>query len=280
MRDGVRDWTGPTRPEFAPAGAFDAGVVPASAWWAAKEAALARSGAPLRHIGIAAASPEGGALCYRQIARHAARLLAPDAHPVVSVFNLPLTLYLAAVRKDDWREVGRLLRVSAEKLSQMGAEVCLTPDNAIQHGVHIAEIGSPIPWLRMPEIVAAALQADQRRQVGVIGTRSVTTGSAYQMTLGVRGIKVLAPEAADADAMDGIIFGELVYGKIVPESVARLQSIIRVYKDRGCDAVVLGCSEAPLAIGRTGSPLPVYDSLDLLAEHAVRGQAAAVAETA
>ena len=40
--------------------------------------------------------------------------------------------------------------------------------------------------------------------------------------------------------------------------------------DDGCDAVVLGCTEIPLVIDDTNSPLPTLDSTRLLARAALR----------
>jgi aspartate racemase len=235
-----------------------------------------------KHIGIAAVSPEGAALCYRSIYRHAAALMAKvcaqtgvaaAAHveaPTVSVFNLPVDRYIGAIQRDDWRAVGEMLRRSAEALAALGAQVCICPDNAVQHGLHIAEVGSKIPWIHMADPVAEALVGDARHTVGVIGTSVVTRGAVYQTQLGMRGVKVVAPDDADAGAMDAIIYTELVRGRVRPESRARLARVIEDYVARGCDAVVLGCSEAPLAVDSEASPLPVYDSTDLLAARAVQ----------
>src|SRR5262245_53241499 len=93
-----------------------------------------------KHIGIVGVSPEGAALFYRQISRQAARLLPPQEHPRVSIHNEPLALYIDAIRQNDWHAVGRLLRRSADLLARCGAEFCLSPDNAVQHGIHLAEV--------------------------------------------------------------------------------------------------------------------------------------------
>jgi aspartate racemase len=48
-------------------------------------------------------------------------------------------------------------------------------------------------------------------------------------------------------------------------------------KDAGCDAVILGCTEIPLIMNDTNSPLPTLDSTRLLAraalQRAVRAEA-------
>ncbi|MEZ6243560.1 MAG: amino acid racemase [Phycisphaerales bacterium] len=223
-----------------------------------------------RRVGIVAVSPEGAALCYRQIFRHASQQLDPEDHPVVCLHNLPLARYVRAVRGGDWVTVGALLRESAEVLASCGAEVCFTPDNAVQHGVHLAEANSPIPWLNMTELVAKALEADKRQVVGVVGTSVVTKGSAYQTHLGMLGIKVVAPEDEDADALDELIYGELAFGRVTPEAKRSIVGMIERFKSRGCDAVILGCSEAPLVVASEESALPLYDASDILAGCAVR----------
>ncbi|GJM18900.1 MAG: aspartate racemase [Phycisphaeraceae bacterium] len=226
-------------------------------------------GAQNPHIGIVSVSSEGGALCYRQILREASNRLDPHDHPIVSVHNVPLAWYVDAVRRDDWREVGRLLRESCDKLAGVGAQVIVAPDNATQHGVHLAEVGSPVPWLNMTELVAEAISADGHNKVGLIGTRTVTGGAVYQTHLGLKGVKAVAPSDEDAEAMDAIIFGELVYGWITPATRARMLGIVKAYQGRGCDGVILGCSEAPLVITEEDSPLPVYDATVIVARAAI-----------
>lgn len=223
-----------------------------------------------KHIGIVGVSPEGAALFYRQISRQAARLLPPNEHPRVSIHNEPLSLYIDAIRQNDWHAVGRLLRRSADILARCGAEFCLSPDNAVQHGVHLAEVGCPIPWLTMTDLVARAVESDKRRIVGLIGTRFVTGGSTYQTHLGMRGIQVLPPDPQDAETLDQIIFGELIYGHIRPESRQAVLDTINRLAGRGCEGVILGCSEAPLVVTADTSPIPVYDAADILAEGALK----------
>ncbi len=223
-----------------------------------------------KHIGIIAVSPEGAALFYSQLTRHLSKLAPPNDQPRISIHNEPINLYIDAIRKGDWHHVARCMRRSADILLSAGAELCLVPDNIVQHAIPLAESGSPVPWLPMTDLVARSIAADHRKSVGVIGTRLVTESSTYQTPLGMRGIQVLPPEPDEADLLEQIIFGELLYGYIRPESRNAVHGIIRHFAARGCDGVILGCSEAPLAVTREDSCLPVYDAADILAEQAVR----------
>jgi aspartate racemase len=222
-----------------------------------------------KHIGIVAVSPEGAALFYRNISRQASHLLEARQHPRVSLHNEPLGLYVDAVRANDWHRVGELLRRSGEILARSGADFCLTPDNAVQHGIPLAESGSPIPWVTMPDLVAQAVSAERRKVVGLIGTKMVTTGSTYQTHLGLRGVQVLAPDPDEAEEMDRIIFSELIYGDIRPRSQVTVLRIIDHLAQKGCEGVILGCSEAPLLVTQENSRLPIYDAADILAKGAL-----------
>lgn len=223
-----------------------------------------------KHIGIVAVSPEGTALCYREIFRHATRLIGERGHPIVSLHNEPLERYVAAVRRDDWETVGEMLARSARVLAGAGAEFCIVPDNLMQHGIHLAESRSPIPFLSMTELVCERVKRDGRKSVGLIGTKMVMLGSTYQTHLGLKGVRVDVPGMDDAEAVDRIIFEELLIGEVNEASEKLVVGVVKSLAERGCEGIILGCSEAPLLISPENSPLPVYDATDLLAEEAVR----------
>ncbi len=222
------------------------------------------------HIGIVGVSPEGTALFYRQLSRQSGRILAPDQQPRISVHNEPLGLYIEAIRRDDWHTVGKLLRRSAELLHRCGAQLCVTPDNAVQHAVSLAEVGSPVPWLTTTELVAEVVAGAGRKKVGLIGTRLVTGGSAYQTHLGLRGAKMVPPEPEDSERLDRIIFEELIYGDIRDSSRMFVSGLTAKFAARGCDAVIVALSEAPLLLDGSASVLPVLDASEILAAQAIR----------
>ena len=70
--------------------------------------------------------------------------------------------------------------------------------------------------------------------------------------------------------MNRIIMDELVQSIFTDDAVRYFQTVIRSLKDEVCDAVVLGCTEIPLIIDDSNSPLPTLDSTRLLARSALR----------
>lgn len=222
-----------------------------------------------KHIGIVGVSPEGSSICYRTIGRRASEIASPTQRPAITLHNLPFSSYVEAIRADDWPAVGQMLRDSASTLKQAGADFCVLPDNATHHALPLAEVGSPLPWINMITLVADAIEANRCKDVGLIGTKYVTYGSTYQTILGLRKIKLHVPAIEDAEEIDRIIFSEAIYGRVRPESIEKVNAVVRKLADRGCEALILGASEATYMLSAHELPIPLFDPVELLAEAAV-----------
>ena len=223
-----------------------------------------------QHIGIAACSAEGAALCYRTICVEGAALFGPHGHPEVSMHTPSLADYMAHIYRDDWPRVAELMLASADKLKKAGADFLICPDNTIHQALPYVLPRSPLPWLHIAEVVAAEAVARGFRRIGVTGTRWLVDSEVYPEKLLARGLEYLRPSVTERDACNRIIMDELVRSTFKPESVAYFQRVIGGLKDQGCDAVVLGCTEIPLIINDANSPLPTLDSTRVLARAALR----------
>ena len=109
----------------------------------------------------------------------------------------------------------------------------------------------------------------------MLGTRWLVDSAVYEDALRDRGLGMERPDADERDAIDRIIMGELVKGLFKPGSVDDCRRVIAGLKDRGCDAVILGCTELPLIIDDGNSSLPTIDTTRLLARAALRRAVAA-----
>jgi aspartate racemase len=222
------------------------------------------------HIGIVACSAEGAALCYRTICTEGARLLGPHTHPEVSMHTHSLAEYVQCLDRGDWQGVGELMLSSANKLARIGAGFLICPDNTIHQALAYVEPRSPLPWLHIAEVVADEAVERGFRCLGLTGTRWLVDGEVYPEKLAARGLECMRPSTAEREETNRIIMDELVYGVFKPEAVACFRRIIGRMKDAGCNAVVLGCTEIPLVVDDSNSPLPTLDSTRLLARAALR----------
>jgi aspartate racemase len=232
-------------------------------------------GRSTKHIGNVAVSAEGAALCYRTICAEGAAVLGPHAHPEVTMHTYPLARYMRDVDSVGWEDAGRLLLASAAKLAEAGADFVICPDNTIHQALDPVRDASPVPWLHIAEEVVALAAQQRCVRLGVLGTRYLMEGPVYRSKLAGTGIAYEVPDAAARDRINRVIFDELVYGDLRDDSRRYFQQVIDELRDRGCDAVVLGCTEIPLLISQADSSLPVIDSTRTLARAALRVATAA-----
>ncbi|WHZ11159.1 MAG: Aspartate racemase [Burkholderiaceae bacterium] len=220
-------------------------------------------------IGIVACSSEGAALCYRTICAEAVQAMGPHAHPEVLLHGHSLAAYVDCLDASDLAGVAALMQDSAHRLARAGAEFLICPDNTVHQAMHLVVPQSPLPWLHIADTVAAAAKARGHARVGVMGTRWLVASEVYAQSLGRFDIACVRPGAADVAETDRIIMDELVAGDIRPASTERLCAVTERLRAQGCDAVVLGCTELPLALSDRNSALTTLDSPRLLARAAI-----------
>ncbi|MBZ5568944.1 MAG: amino acid racemase [Acidobacteriia bacterium] len=223
-----------------------------------------------KHIGIVACSAEGAALCYRTICVEAEEMMGKHDHPEVSMHTHSLAEYMKCIDEKNWQGVAELMLSSAEKLAKCGAEFLICPDNTIHQAMPLVRPRSPLPWLHIAGAVGTEAIRRGYRQLGITGTKYLVESSVYPQELEKRGIGWLRPKDDEREEINRIIFDELVRARFTPEALSYFQQVIESLKRRGCDAVVLGCTEIPLLVNNENSPLPVLDSTRLLARAALR----------
>jgi aspartate racemase len=222
------------------------------------------------HIGIVACSAEGAALCYRTICAEGPALLGPHMHPEVSLHGASLAEYVHCLESNDLQGVADLMLASARSLSAAGADFVICPDNTIHQAFSLVVPTSPLPWLHIAEVVAEEAVTRGYQRLGVTGTKWLVSSEVYPAKLAARGLECVRPSDVERDEIGRLIMKELVYGIWTPTTVEYFQSVIENLKRDGCDAVILGCTEIPLIINDTNSPLPTLDSTRLLARAALR----------
>jgi aspartate racemase len=154
------------------------------------------------------------------------------------------------------------------RLAKAGADFFFCPDNTAHIALELPGEDLALPGLHIAEVVSERAAADGRRRIGVLGTRYTMESSLYPRALAARGLQYEVPEPEDRRVLHNIIFEELVNGIFSDASRREYARAIELLQDRGCDAVALVCTEIPLLVTPSDSPLPTLDSTRLLARAA------------
>jgi len=182
----------------------------------------------------------------------------------------PLSEYMVHVRAGDWEKVAELLVSSVRKVAKAGADLAICPDNTMHQAFDLVAPKSPIPWLHIAEVVAEEAKQRGLTHPGILGTKYLMTGPVYPDAFRKFGLSCEIPEKQERERIDSIIFKELVNGVFTEKSRLYFNDVIQNFKQTGCDAVVLGCTEIPLLVEANDCPLPTLDSTRLLARAALR----------
>ena len=223
-----------------------------------------------QHIGIVAGSAEGAALCYRTICLEAPAIMGEHNHPEITMNSVPMAEIMPPIRANDWEAVAEIMANSARKVAQAGADFAICPDNTYHQSFEYLIPRSPIPWLHIASAVAEEAHRRGFVKLGILGTKYLTEGPVYPEKLAQYGIEREIPDGNDRERVNSIIFDELVNGIFTENSRLYLNEVTSKLQARGCDAVVLGCTEIPLIVRPDDCPLPTLDSTRLLARAALR----------
>lgn len=221
-------------------------------------------------IGIVAITAEGAALCYRTIVAESSHYLPPQVHPPIVLHNPSLHIINERMRQRDWPGVAALVGDSIRKLVSVGAELVIMPANAPHYAVARIAAECPVPFLNIVECAVAECAEHGYMRVAVLGIGLTMSDGLYDGPLRERGIQPILPTDEEQATIDAVIFEQIIPDRVTRQGMRRVVDVIARLKERGAEAVILGCTELPIIITERNAPLPFVDSTRLLARKALK----------
>ena len=200
---------------------------------------------------------------YERINKFVQKQAPPMASAPMLIESLDYSKVYEAKQRDDWDAVAGILVDSARRLESAGAQGLIIAANTM-HRVfdQVAEAVS-IPLLHIADAVGDAMQAAECESAALLGTRTVMTESFYRQRLIAHGVELLPPNPEDVEMVDGIIYKELMLGRVTRDAERALKTLITSKDKEGADAIVLACTELELVVDTRANVLPVFDSTDI-----------------
>jgi aspartate racemase len=161
---------------------------------------------------------------------------------------------------------GAVLAEMAGALAGAGAEVLAMPCNTAHAHADLIQRASGLPLIDLIETGATAARDLGARRVGVIGTKGATRLYREYLAAQAMGLVSLEPERQDEfmATIYKIKAGDLGPG-VQREMVGYAADLIA----GGAEAVIAGCTEAPLVMGPGDVRAPFIDPGELLARRCV-----------
>lgn len=156
------------------------------------------------------------------------------------------------------------LLANVDLLNHIGVGVVAIPCNSSHHWYPQIAERSRAPVIHIAQCCVAAVAATPRARVAVLATRGALASGFYQSALRERGIAFFVPDSTTGqDDVDACI--RAVKAGDVPAGTAALDRALAAIAAAGATAVIMGCTEIPIA-ARAAAPTPltlVDSSLEL-----------------
>ncbi len=167
-----------------------------------------------------------------------------------------------------WDHAAEVLADSAKRLETAGATALIIGANSMHKIYDRVAAAVQVPVIHIAECVAERIAADGRKKVALIGTRNVMVENFYRQKLIARDIELLPPKMEYVEALDRIIYDELLIGKASRQSERELKTMLTNFFQEDAEAVVLGCTELEMVVDVDANVLPIYDCTRIHAEAA------------
>ena len=174
--------------------------------------------------------------------------------------------------KGDWSLLNKTMIDAAERLKKGGADFIVIASNTMNSRAEDIQEKVQIPVLHIADSTGEKVNESGIKTVALLGTKYTMEQNFYRDRLVKKyGLKMIVPNETEREYINSVIFNELCAGKINNESRERFVQIIdRLVDEDGVEGVILGCTEIPLLIKQRDVEVPVFDTMTIHAEAAVK----------
>ncbi|NLY68484.1 MAG: amino acid racemase [Clostridiales bacterium] len=156
----------------------------------------------------------------------------------------------------------------AKRLVAYGADILAMPCNTAHYFYDSLSRSLPVPLINIVEVTVKRAREQGCTKVGIMATEGTVTTGTYQKYCDAVGLSWEVPSREGQDRLNKIIYDEIKPGK--EPDMESFNQVARELTERGCQRIILGCTELSL-LRRQRDLGPLYiDSLETLAFEAIK----------
>lgn len=213
---------------------------------------------------------------YRQVnedfKRHLGKrhLMPPNPELLMASVDCDRYAYLLTERR--YEEVCEHLLTGVARLVSAGVNFIVLASNTAHIAVPAVAARFPqLSLLHIADCTARAVRQNGLQRVGLLGTEPTMREEYLKARLRLHGLEVVVPESeADMARIFKLIMDELSCEVFLDSTRAFFAEQVRSLADRGCQGVVLGCTEIELLELQSHVSVPLFRSARLHTEATAR----------
>jgi aspartate racemase len=156
-----------------------------------------------------------------------------------------------------------VMRQEAARLVSAGADLIVIPCNTAHYFYQGLAAHVAVPMLNIIEETVLHLKRRGVTTMGLLATEGTVRSGAYEKICRAHGLTCLVPTESQQAAISSLIYDDIKQNR--PTDTKRLLEIARHLRARGCEQIVLGCTELSLLKPMLPRGEGFVDSLEVLA---------------
>ncbi|MBS1524265.1 MAG: aspartate/glutamate racemase family protein [Bacteroidetes bacterium] len=171
---------------------------------------------------------------------------------------------------ENWDNTLQMLTKASLAMKNSGAEAIILCANTMHLIADRLEQNVQLPVIHIATATAEAVGQKGLKKVGLLGTKFTMERAFFRDKLTERGIEVVIPADADREHIHYTIFEEFGRNIFTEDTKQFYINAIRKLADQGAEGIILGCTEIPMLLNQNDVDMPLFDTMLIHAQAAVR----------
>lgn len=217
---------------------------------------------------IGGMGPEATAFFYEEVIKHTEASRDQEHLDVVIISQASMPDRTHAILTGKSERLLQVMRDDAQALETLGCTCIAIPCNTSHYFYDTIQGFTSAPIVHMPrEAVLEAVRARGARRVGIMGTDGTVQSGVYARECEALDVECVVPSPERQQDVMSIIYDDVKAGH--PADMAKFGLVVDELVRRGCDAVILACTELSVARRRQGAPDVCLDAMDVLVRESI-----------
>lgn len=214
--------------------------------------------------------PEASANLYIKIIKytqHKYGAVQDSDYPPIIIYSLPLFSFdeTGIVNKE---LVKKQLIDGVKKLENAGCDLIIMGCNSVHLFFDEIQAAVKVPVLNIVEETRKSVLDSGYKKVGLFASESTSKTRLYQNKFVEKGIEVISPNEKQQKILNEVI-EHVMGGNQRTDDIIALKDVARDYVKQGAEAIVMGCTEIPLAINQSHTDIKLFDTIEIIVQSAV-----------
>lgn len=187
-----------------------------------------------------------------------------DIYPEIVIDSVNMSKHDVALKECDYDKLCGYLLYSISNLKAAGAEIAAITANS-EHIIWDMVCDSfPLPVISIVDATVKEIKRMGFNRVLIFGTTFTLRSGLYENALKRNGVTAIIPSDEDICTIGNLIYPNLENGIVIPNDKSKLIVLAEKYiAKENADAMILGCTELPLAIKPEDISVPILNTTEI-----------------